>query len=117
MKIKGNILRARIAFIKKHFGESGWREVLAVLPAEDRSALEGIVANILWFPFDLGKRFDDAIVQVLGKGNPRVFEEIGAASARENLSTVHKHFLQPGNPAAFLEKAPIIYRCYYDQGD
>lgn len=116
MKIKGNILSARISFVKKHFGDEAWIKVLKILPREDQEILQGIIANIVWYPFEIGKRLDDAIVQVLGSGKHKVFEEIGVASARKNLSTVHKHFLVEGDPQAFLAKAPIIYRCYYDQG-
>jgi uncharacterized protein (TIGR02265 family) len=115
MKIKGGALAARQAFVTEHFGESGWTRVLAALAAEQRSALEAVYPTT-WYPFTLGEAVDAAIVQVLGQGNRRVFEEIGAASADRNLTGAHRHFLAPGDPQGFMEKASLVYGFYYDTG-
>jgi hypothetical protein len=69
-----------------------------------------------WYSFALGKRLDDAIVKKLGGGRAEFFERIGEASAAKNLEGVHKGFLAPGDPHAFLERTPLIYSFYYDQG-
>ena len=71
-----------------------------------------------WYPFELGKRLDQAIVQALGAGRPEFFEKLGEASAEKNLGAagVHRGFLVPGDPQAFLAKTPLIYSYYYDQG-
>jgi uncharacterized protein (TIGR02265 family) len=114
-QVKGSVLKSRLAFVEQHGGKDGVERVLATLAAEDRAALRNLVA-IQWCPFDLGRRLDDAIVQVLGHGKPQFFERLGAASAETNLGTVHKAFLTPGDPGAFLAKAPQIYRLYYDTG-
>ena len=114
-QVKGSVLKSRLAFVEQHGGKDGVERVLATLAAEDRAALRNLVA-IQWCPFDLGKRLDDAIVQVLGHGKPQFFERLGAASAETNLTSVHKAFLTPGDPAAFLAKAPQIYKLYYDTG-
>jgi uncharacterized protein (TIGR02265 family) len=116
MKVKGNIIKARLTFVKEHFGEDGWKQVLAAIPPSDREVLQHIIPNIVWFPFEFSKLLDETIVRVLGKGDSKVFEQIGAASARKNLSSVHQNLLEPGDPQAFLQKAPVVYRCYYDQG-
>jgi uncharacterized protein (TIGR02265 family) len=114
-QVKGSVLKSRLAFVEQHGGKDGVDRVLAALSAEDRAALRNLVA-IQWCPFDLGRRLDDAIVQVLGHGKPQFFERLGAASAETNLGTVHKAFLTPGDPGAFLAKAPQIYKLYYDTG-
>lgn len=115
MQVKGNILRARVAFVKERFGEAGWDRVVGAMSAPDQAQLAGVV-NVAWYPFDLGRRLDDAIVAVLGDGKTAVFEEMGRASARENLTGVHRNFLEPREPAAFMLKTPMIYRFYYDTG-
>lgn len=114
-QVKGSVLKSRLAFVEQHGGKDGVERVLATLPAEDRAALRNLVA-VQWCPFDLGRRLDDAIVQVLGHGKPQFFERLGAASAETNLGTVHKAFLTQGDPGAFLAKAPQVYRLYYDTG-
>lgn len=115
-KIKGAVLRARTAFVQKHFGGEAWGRVLAALPEADRYLVDGGTVEVGWYPFDLGDRLDHAIVDIVGKGEPEVLERIGAQSARENLTTVHRDFLKPGNPQAFMARAPMIYRFYYDTG-
>ncbi len=115
MQVKGNIVRARVAFVKERFGEAAWDRVARTLPAADQTALAGVV-NVAWYPFELGRRLEDAIAAVVGGGGTSVFEEMGRASARENLTTVHSSFLDPRDPAAFMQKTPMIYRFYYDTG-
>jgi len=114
-KVKGAVLKSRLAFVEKQFGPEGLDKVLNALDEGDRKALHGIVP-VAWLEFEIGKRLDDAIVRVLGGGRPEVFERLGAASADANLTTVHAAFLAPGDPQAFLAKAPQIYRMYYQIG-
>ena len=114
-QIKGAVLKSRITFVEEHFGKDGVRQVLASLPPDDQRALR-LLFTSNWYPFELGKRLDDAIVRVLGKGRSDFFERLGAASAETNLSSLHAGYLTPGNPQAFLAKAPQIYSLYYETG-
>jgi hypothetical protein len=115
LKIKGGALAARASFVNEHFGSGAWESVVQALPAEMRSGL-GMILPSSWFPFEVGKAVDAAIVDVLGKGDRQVFERIGAASADKNLGGSHRHFLAPGDPQGFLAKAPTVYGFYYDTG-
>jgi uncharacterized protein (TIGR02265 family) len=114
-QVKGSVLKSRLGFVEEHAGKDGVERVLAALPPEDRTTLRNLVA-IQWCPFPLGERLDEAIVQVVGHGRQEFFERLGAASAEANLTGVHKAFLVPGDPQAFLAKAPQIYRLYYQTG-
>ncbi len=114
-QIKGTVLKSRLAFVEEHFGADGLRRVLEGLGGEDRQALT-MVLPVKWYPFEVGKRLDDAIVQVLGGGQPTFFIRLGEASAEKNLTTIHRGFLTPGNPHAFLAKAPVVYSLYYETG-
>ncbi len=116
MKIKGNIIKSRIAFVKERFGDAGWEQVLAALPEGDRRQLL-TPTNVGWYEFELGDRLDKAIVTVLGKGDTEIFREMGRASARENLGGVHSSFMQQRDPLKFMAKAPVIYRFYYATGE
>ena len=104
-----------MAFVQENFGDMAVREVLAGLPAEDQSALNSIL-TVRWYPFETGKRLDDAIVAVCGNGDPAFFKRLGVSSADKNLSALHRSFLTPGNPHAFLGKARTIYALYYETG-
>jgi len=114
-KIKGSILKSRLEFVQQEIGDQGLADLLAGLPEEDQKILGRLVA-VAWVDFEVGKRLDDAIVKVLGGGSSRFFERLGEASAEVNLKTLHNAFLAPGDPQAFLAKAPQIYRLYYDVG-
>jgi len=114
-KVKGSILKSRLAFVEKQFGPEGLDRVMENLDPDDQKVLRGLVP-VAWLDFEIGQRLDDAIVRVLGGGRPEVFERLGAASADANLTTVHAAFIAPGDPQAFLAKAPQIYRMYYQTG-
>jgi uncharacterized protein (TIGR02265 family) len=114
-QVKGSVLKSRLAFVEEHFGKEGLARVLASLSDEDQRGL-GMVLTVKWYPFDLGKRLDNAIVQELGEGRPEFFERLGEASADKNLTTLHHGFMTEGKPHAFLAKAPAIYALYYETG-
>ena len=114
-KIKGSVLKSRLAFVEQRFGQEGLQKVMESLDPEDRGALDNVLP-VAWLEFELGKRLDDAIVRVLGGGRAEVFERLGEASAEANLTSVHSAFLTSGDPHAFLEKAPQIYNMYYQTG-
>jgi len=116
MKIKGLVLQSRREFVKEHFGEQAWERVLVALPSADRELLGGVIFAAKWYPFETGERLDKAVVDVLGEGDERVFEELGVKSARRSLAKEHASFLAPGDPQAFMRKAHSIYQFYYDTG-
>lgn len=116
MQIKGLILHARLEFVKEHFGKDAWSRVLESMSDEDRQILGDVIVTVKWYPFEVGERLDRAIVDVLGGGDEGIFEEMGVKSARRSLLRVHKSFLTPGDPQAFMNKADIIYKFYYDTG-
>src|SRR5690606_3010012 len=114
-QIKGTVVIARLAFVEQHFGKAALEQVLRSLDEEDQRALR-MLLTVRWYPFELGRRLDEAIVRVVGGGDPEFFERLGEASAEKNLATLHKSFLTPGDPHAFLRKAPQIYELYYETG-
>jgi uncharacterized protein (TIGR02265 family) len=114
-QVKGAVLKTRLGFIEEHFGADGVKRVMASLSPGDQKEL-GMVLTIKWYPFELGKRLDNAIVEVLGGGRREVFEQLGTASANKNLGSIHAGFLTPGKPHSFLAKAPAIYSMYYETG-
>lgn len=116
MEIKGLILQARKEFVDEHFGDGAWERVIAALSAEDRGAVQDLILTAKWYPFELGERLDRAIATVVGEGKEKIFEDIGAKSAQRSLTKVHKSFLTPGDPQAFMGKADVIYKFYYDTG-
>ena len=116
MEIKGSILESRLQFVAERFGPKAVDDVLSALPSSDQSILRRPLNGAGWYHFQTGQHLDDAIVKVIGKGDARLFEEMGAASAKQNLSGIQKFYLDPGNPQGFMLRAPLIYHVYYDKG-
>lgn len=116
MQIKGLIVHARVEFVKEHFGDEAWNRVLESMSAEDRQILGDTIVTAKWYPFEVGERLDRAIVDILGGGDEGIFEDIGVKSAQRSLLKVHKSFLKPGDPQAFMNKSDMIYKFYYDTG-
>lgn len=114
-QVKGAVLKARLGFVEQHGGPDALHRVMEALPENDRAALRTLL-TVQWYPFELGMRLDDAIVRTLGQGRQDFFLRLGEASAERNLSSLHKTFLTPGDPHAFLSKAPQIYALYYETG-
>lgn len=114
-QVKGSVLKARLSFVEEHGGADAARRVMAELTPADQEALKSLV-TMKWYPFELGKHLDDAIVRVVGGGRRDFFEKLGEASADKNLTTLHKAFVVPGDPHGFLAKAPQIYALYYETG-
>jgi uncharacterized protein (TIGR02265 family) len=115
VRIKGSVLKTRLAFVQDLAQQEGVDRVLRRMPAADQAELKNLLAT-KWYPFSLGKHLDQAIVNEIGGGDPAFFEKLGAASADKNLAGVHKEFLVVGNPQEFLSRAPMIYSFYYDKG-
>ncbi len=104
-----------MSFVEEHFGAEGTERVLTAFDPEDQRLLRSLLP-VRWYPFDLGRRLDEAIVTVLGGGRPAFFERLGEASADQNLTTLHKAFVTPNDPQLFLSKASQIYAMYYQTG-
>jgi uncharacterized protein (TIGR02265 family) len=117
ISVKGSVLRTRLALVEELAPGDGLKRVLARLTGPERDTLGSLLASA-WYPFELGRRLDEAIVEELGGGKADFFEKLGEASAEKNLGAggVHRAFLVPGDPHAFLAKTPLIYSYYYDQG-
>lgn len=114
-QIKGAVLKSRLAFVREQGGQEALQRVLAAMPDADQRTLKMLFTSN-WYPFEMGKALDDAIVRVLGGGRPEYFERLGAASAEKNLSTIHSGFLTKGDAHAFLAKSPSFYALYYEAG-
>jgi uncharacterized protein (TIGR02265 family) len=114
-QVKGAVLKSRLAFVERQAGKAAVERVLTTLPHDTQRTLRMLFTSN-WYPFELGRALDEAIVQVLGGGRPEFFEKLGEASAETNLSTIHASYLTRGDAHAFLAKSPSIYGLYYETG-
>jgi len=116
IKVKGAALLSRRSFTREQFGEGSWRKILDGLPDKDRKELQGSILASTWHSFELNKRLDEAIVEVLGGGDVDIFEQIGRWSAKQNLGGPHRAFVARRDAQRFLAATDRIYGLYYDSG-
>jgi hypothetical protein len=113
--IKGSVIQSRLAFVQRRGGDVALAQVLARMPPRAREVVSGIVLPSGWYPFDAGSSLDEAIAAHFGGGTD-IFREMGAESARDNLSASHKVYVRERDPHGLLKSAASIYRLYYDSG-
>jgi uncharacterized protein (TIGR02265 family) len=115
--IRGTVLIARLAYVRKKAGEPRLLAILDSLPATDQAILKKPLWDAGFYPFELNVRLDAAIAKELSPRDPdRALIEMGRASAEENLNGAQKIFLAPGDPQRFMAMAPQIYDFYYTSG-
>jgi len=116
MQVKGSLLKTRWEFLSERFGPEAVQRVLALLPEAEHlragSALSGA-----WIPFSLATQVDEAIVSCFG-GHIGICMDIGAYSARRNLTTIYRIFLDRSkrDPFRLLEHLAVLHGSLYDWG-
>ena len=59
-EVKGGVLKSRLAFVEEHGGPEAVARVLGTLPPEDQAKLRALTL-VGWYPFEVGKRLDEAL--------------------------------------------------------
>ncbi len=114
--VKGSILEARLAFVRKHADPTLALRVLARLPEADRQLYLAGIVPVAWYPFEMNERLDLAIRDELGQGD-RAFHALGVASALHNLTSASQlHYIRKRDPHGLLKQASAIYGAYYGSG-
>jgi predicted hydrocarbon binding protein len=117
VRVKGLILKTRIDYVKKTYGEEEWERLLASLSPEASAALSGDVLVSSWYPLSMSVEMLVAIDQMFGKGDLAVCREMGRYSARIALSSVYKSFARENDMHFVNRMTPLIWRQYYDSGE
>lgn len=112
--IKGVVLRSRLAYVRENMGAVAVGRVLARLPDPLRIDLQRVLPAS-WYPFEVQEALDDAIAAEMGIGD-KLFRLLGEQSARDNLATTHRAFVDARDPHGLLQHAAAIHDAYYDTG-
>ena len=112
--IKGVVLRSRLVYVRDNMGEAAVARVQARLPGPQCAELQRVLPGS-WYPFELQESLDDAIATEMGIGE-KIFRLLGEQSARDNLATTHRAFVDASDPHGLLQHAAAIHDAYYDTG-
>ncbi|MDD3626234.1 MAG: hypothetical protein PHV06_02830 [bacterium] len=115
-KVKGGTIKSRIDFIKENYGEEGLNLLLSAFSKEDQKILTGILLYSSWYSFELYEHLDKVIHEKLAPVDKKIYEKLGAYSARVHLNSIYKFYLKNNDPLAFCKGFNNIFRSYYDSG-
>src|SRR4051794_5406482 len=117
VSVKGTSVAGRRQFVLRHYGEERFRAVLAQL--KDRDAAQRLERGVLkstWYPFDFWVDLTLTIDRVLGFGDGRLYREIAAQTAEDDLASVYKVYFKNNNPMNLFDKAAQLWSSYYSSG-
>lgn len=117
MNVKAQGLLNGAAWIRERFGDDALARVLGECSSEVRERCATAIA-INWHPREELHEFLTAADRVLGKGDGRVAEAIGAASARLNLRHLGLRlafFL--ARPEYLMRRVAGVWRQYNEEGE
>lgn len=114
--VKGVVLKARIEYLKKHFGEDAFDRLLENLKPETRAALRSGVLISSWYPVELSIEMMEAMDRVFGKGDLKLCRDMGRYSARASLGGVYKGYARENDFNFVNRMTPHMWSQYYDSG-
>jgi len=115
--VKGVVLKARLDYVEKYFGEAGCSRLIASLSPEGRAALEHGVLTSSWYLVSLSVEMLVAIDRLFGKGDLDLCRVMGNHSARVGLSSVYESFGKQRDAHFANRMTPIMWKQYYDAGE
>jgi hypothetical protein len=117
MNIKAQGLLNATRWIEENYGQRALSEVVqACGPAVRERYVSAI--GITWHPVEEFVELVDAADRLLGKGDGKLAEEIGASAARANLKGVLvRAALYVANPELLVRRAAGLWRQYNDEGE
>lgn len=117
MNVKASLIRTRLDYLAQRFGSAAPGRLLHHLTAVDRVACERALP-VSWVPFALIMRVDHAILALFHAGRLEGAVDIGAFSARRNLTTLYRIFVEQAgrDPQRLLEALAQLHGTFYDWG-
>jgi hypothetical protein len=104
-------------FLVERGGEELLEKVMQQLSGEDRALVNKTLFASEWMDCALWWRLLCAADRVLGKGDGKIIEEIGAFNARQDLSGIYRIFISIMSPQFLASRSSMIWKRYFDTGD
>lgn len=105
-RVKGTIVAAHVQWVKQNRTADEYIRFWEAIPRETRNAI-GMVLPVKWYEFAHLIAIDHAIVDLFGHGSNSILREIGAQSARMNLSGAYKAFTRDSIHEFFANAARL----------
>lgn len=100
-------------YVMYKFGKEKYRDVIDALPEHLKDRFRKRMDKSEWIPLEDFVEFNRAIIKVLYRGNIDGAIDLGAESAEQGMTTVHKFAFKLGSVGMLLPKATDIFSTYY----
>ena len=111
--VKAMAVVPTMEYVMYKCGKEKYRQVVDALPEHLKDRFRKRMDKNDWIPLGEFIEFNKAIVKVLYRGNIDGAIELGAESAEQGLTTVHKFAFKLGSVGMLLPKATDIFSTYY----
>jgi hypothetical protein len=112
--VRGQLLLARVQYIRSHPNEALLEHVLAQLAPAEAETLRGQITPVSWYPLHLQHRLDDAIASIISPDDHSdSLIEMGRAYAEAILLRVQLEEMKLATPKSFLQLVPHLYSAYH----
>jgi uncharacterized protein (TIGR02265 family) len=103
--VRGYLLASRVEFVEKRYGVEILDRLFAVLPPEDQVLRTRQIERGDWYDFESIVRLDRAIARLVSPGDPRIYEQLGEASAQNWVDWVGRDTTGLVTVHTFLSRA------------
>ncbi len=83
---------------------------------EDKDFLSQKILSSGWYPFETYKKCFNALAQVEGKGNRKIWKQWGILQGEEMIKSVYQSVLAGKDPKRAMEKLRLFFKLMYDHG-
>lgn len=116
MQVKAQGLLNATKYIEEAYGQAALRDVIRACSEPLRSRYIAAIA-IEWLPVEELVEFLEVADRMLGRGDGRIAEEIGAAGARANMKgTMVRVAFYVSKPEFLLQRVSGLWRQFNDEG-
>ena len=114
--VKGGMMAAHIGWATKARPSADITRFWAELPPRLRESLHGMLLAVNWYPFSDLIEVDRTIIRVFGGGDVSVLRQVGAYSARLNLTGIYRAYRR-SSIHEFFDNGARLHSKFQDFGE
>lgn len=103
-------------FVRNTQGERKWMQLISEMPADDRSALQSVIA-VGWYDVNLFARLLRAIDATFGTGDLSLLRGVGAFEAEQDFGRAVRLLMRVVAPSQVFSAERRLWRHFQDSGE
>jgi hypothetical protein len=117
LKTKMVHLKSLKKYILQRSNEAMWEKIILSAIPDGKSYLERPIVVNNWLDYNIWWKLLEVTDQLMGAGDGRIIQEVGAFDAKESLTGIYQIFLSIASPSFIISQSQILWRRYYDSGE